>query len=356
VSRDFGKEAGGVVTAGLCPDNPIQSDTFAPTAEQGSPKEAIDGLSVVVPVYNEIGNVGPMHAELSTVLTEIGKPYEIIFVDDGSTDGTAHAIEELAAGDPHMRLVIFRRNFGQTAAMKAGIDHATMDGIVTIDGDCQNDPSDIKTMVATLEEGCDLVHGWRKDRKDSLVNRKLPSRIANWLISRVTRFPIHDLGCTLKVMRRSILSEVELFGDMHRFIPILLFERGARCREVVTRHRARVSGETKYGIGRTLIVLLDLMMVKYLLDYSAHPMRLFGGFSLLGFLVGLLALIATITMKIFWGIDMTGNPLLLAAVVAVLAGIQLLSLGILGEILARLYFRQGGRSSYAVRRYVNFPT
>lgn len=344
-----------MVTARLRTGIQGQSDgSLATAAEPAALREAIDGLSVIVPVYNEMGNVGPLHAELAAVLDDIGKPYEIIFVDDGSTDGTARALEELAAGDPNTRLVFFRRNFGQTAAMKAGIDHATMDAIVTIDGDCQNDPSDIKMMVAMLEDGCDLVHGWRKDRKDSALSRKLPSRIANWLISRVTRFPIHDLGCTLKVMRRGILTEVELYGDMHRFIPILLFQRGARCREVVTRHRARVSGETKYGIGRTLVVLLDLMMVKYLLDYSAHPIRLFGGFSMLGFLAGLVALIATIAMKIFWGIDMTGNPLLLAAVVAVLAGIQLLSLGILGEILARLYFRQGGRSSYAVRRYVNF--
>lgn len=344
-----------MVNGELRPERRGQSERPSPAiTEPGPLRETVEGLSVVVPVYNELGNVEPLHAELTAVLTDIGKPYEIIFVDDGSTDGTVSALEGLAQGDPQTKLLVFRRNFGQTAAMKAGIDHACMDAIVTIDGDRQNDPVDIKTMVATLEEGCDLVHGWRKNRKDPLINRKLPSRIANWLISRVTRFPIHDLGCTLKVIRRGILSEVELYGDMHRFIPILLFQRGARCREVVTRHRARVAGETKYGIGRTLVVLLDLMMVKYLLDYSAHPMRLFGGFSLLSFLIGFLAFVATIAMKVFADIDMTGNPLLLASVVAVLAGIQLLSLGIIGEILARLYFGQRGRSSYAVRRYVNF--
>lgn len=318
--------------------------------------EPVASLSVVIPIYNEIGNIAPLHAELAAELAAIGKPYEIIFVDDGSTDGSSKALELLAGADPHTVLIEFRRNYGQTAAMKAGIDHARMAAIVTIDGDRQNDPADIGKMVAVLEQGYDLVHGWRRARQDALIRRRLPSVIANRLISRVTHFPIHDLGCTLKVIRRSILAEVELFGDMHRFIPILLFQRGARCCEVVTHHRPRVSGQTKYGLGRTLVVLLDLLTVKYLLDYAAHPMRMFGGLGLASFALAAAAFAATLAMKAFADVDMTGNPMLLASVVAGLAGIQLLSLGIIGEILARLYFGQSGHISYAVRQRIGYQS
>lgn len=317
-------------------------------------QEPVASLSVVVPVYNEIDNLRPLHGELTAALAALGKPYEIIFVDDGSTDGTTAALAALAAEDTRVRVVEFRRNYGQTAALKAGIDHAAMDAIVTIDGDRQNDPADIATMIAALEEGADLVHGWRRHRQDAVLSRKVPSWLANRLISRSTGFPIHDLGCTLKAMRRDILMEIELYGDMHRFIPILLHERGARCREVETHHRPRVAGTTKYGIGRTLKVLLDLITVKYLLDYSRHPMRLFGGLGLAALLASGLFLAATVAMKLLIDVDMTGNPLLLASVVCGLAALQLLSLGIIGEVLARLYYGQSGRSSYGVRRLVNF--
>lgn len=318
------------------------------------PREPVASISVVVPIYNEFDNINPLHAELSAALEAIGKPYEIIFVDDGSTDGSRDRLETLAATDGAVRILEFRRNYGQTAAMKAGIDHATMEAIVTIDGDRQNDPADITPMIAALEEGADLVHGWRKHRQDAMLSRKIPSWLANRLISRMTGFPIRDLGCTLKVMRRSLLMEIELYGDMHRFIPILLHERGARCREVETHHRPRVAGQTKYGIGRTVKVLLDLMTVKYLLDYARHPMRLFGGLGLVALLASFLFLATTIGMKIAMDFDMTGNPFLLASVVSALAALQLLSLGIIGEILARLYYGQSGRKSYSVRRLVNF--
>ncbi|KFE34956.1 glycosyltransferase family 2 protein [Thioclava atlantica] len=318
------------------------------------PRYAVEGLSVVIPVFNEIGNLPRLHEELTAALEAIGKPYEIILVDDGSTDGSREAASEMAGADPHLRCVQFRRNYGQTAALKAGIDHASMDVVVTLDGDLQNDPADIAAMVAKLEEGYDLVHGWRRHRKDAFVSRKLPSLIANRLISWSTGFPIHDLGCTLKAVRRELVSEIELYGDMHRFIPILLFQRGARCVEVETNHRARIAGETKYGIGRTLVVVLDLLTVKFLLSNAAHPMLVFGGLGLAGFALAGVAGLVTVTMKLFGGVDMTGNPFLLLTVMAGLAGVQMLSLGILGEVLARVYYSQGRRKPYAVRRLVNF--
>lgn len=316
--------------------------------------DRVQGLSVVVPIFNEIGNIDRLYAELTAALTAIGKPYEIILVDDGSTDGSVRAIEALAAADLRVKLIVFRRNYGQTAAMKAGIDNALMDVVVTIDGDLQNDPADMGPMIAKLEDGYDLVHGWRVHRQDAALSRKLPSRIANWIISRTTRFPIHDLGCTLKAMRRNILAEVDLYGDMHRFIPILLYQRGARCFEIETHHRPRTAGVTKYGIGRTVVVLLDLLTVKYLLDYAAHPMRVFGGLGLLSFALAFLSFLLLVGMKIFGGVDLTGNPFLMLSVVAGLAGIQLLSLGLIGEILARMYYSVGRKTHYAVRRLVNF--
>src|SRR6186713_1575019 len=192
-------------------------------------------VSLVIPMYNERDNVQPLYEQLTAVSARLSEPVEILFVDDGSRDGTAARLDELAAKDPRVKIVRFRRNYGQTAAMQAGIEHATHAIVVTLDGDLQNEPDDIPMMIAKLGEGFDLVHGWRKQRQDALVNRKLPSRIANWLISKATRFPIHDLGCTLKVMRREIAQELELYGEMHRFIPILAHARGARCLEVPVR-------------------------------------------------------------------------------------------------------------------------
>jgi glycosyltransferase involved in cell wall biosynthesis len=312
------------------------------------------GVSVVVPMYNEAANARPFWENLSSVLDTYGQPYEIIFVDDGSRDGTVDELRALAAADPHVKLVLFRRNYGQTAAMHAGIQHASLDVVVTMDGDQQNDPRDIPMMVEKLSEGFDLVHGWRKDRQDALVNRKIPSRIANWLISRVTRFPIHDLGCTLKAMRREIAQELELYGEMHRFIPILAHQRGARCVEVVARHHPRRLGQTKYGISRTFRVVLDLMTVTYLLRYFASPMKLFGMAGLFTFVVTAVAAATTLGMKIAGGVDMTGNPLLLLTAMSMFVSVQFFSLGLLGEVNARIYFSDTSKSSYAVRELINF--
>ena len=311
-------------------------------------------VSVVVPVFNEVDNVLLLHGQLVEALRELNRPFEILFVDDGSTDGTVERLRELAALDRSVKVVRFRRNFGQTAAMHAGLQHATGDVIVTLDGDLQNEPGDIPMMVRKLEEGYDLVHGWRKDRHDALVSRKIPSRIANWLISRTTRFPIHDLGCTLKALRREIAQELELYGEMHRFIPILAHARGARCVEVVTRHHARRFGQTKYGIGRTVRVVLDLITVKYMLDYFASPMKLFGKFGLMCGAVGMFAAVATVLMKLIGGVDMTGNALSLLTVLSMLGSVQFLSLGLLGEVNARIYYASQPKQNFAIRELINF--
>ena len=311
-------------------------------------------VSLVIPMYNERDNVQPLYQQLAAVCAKLPDPVEIIFVDDGSKDGTAQGLDELSERDPRVKIVRFRRNYGQTAAMQAGIEHATHAIIVTLDGDLQNEPGDIPMMIAKLGEGYDLVHGWRKDRQDALINRKLPSRMANWLISKTTGFPIHDLGCTLKVMRREIAQELELYGEMHRFIPILAHARGARCVEVPVRHHARRFGQTKYGISRTIRVVLDLITVKYMLDYFASPMKLFGRFGLAGIGLGMIAGMVTLAMKFSSGVDMTGNPLLLLTVLSSMLGVQFLSLGLIGEVNARIYYATQSKRNYAVRELVNF--
>ncbi len=311
-------------------------------------------VSIVVPIYNEVENLPHLHAGLTEVLDKLDREYEIILVDDGSSDGSLPLMMDLAAQDPHVRVLEFRKNFGQTAAMAAGIQAATGDVIVTMDGDLQNDPTDIPKMLDKIDEGYDLVHGWRKDRQDAFLSRKLPSRIANWLISRVTVFPVNDLGCTLKAIRREIAHELELFGEMHRFIPILARCRGARCAEIVTKHHPRRFGESKYGISRTIRVLLDLLTVKYLIQYLPSPMRLFGMAGLVCCLVGMLSGAATVGMKMVQGMDMTGNPLLLLSVGALMLGGQFIVLGMLGELCARIYFRVKQNDAFAIRRSVNF--
>jgi glycosyltransferase involved in cell wall biosynthesis len=310
-------------------------------------------ISIVVPVCNELENIGPLYQQLAAVLPSLGRAWEIVFVDDGSTDGSGQRLKELAARDRRIKIVAFRRNYGQTAAMQSGIHHSTGDVIVTLDGDLQNDPLDIPTLVSKLDEGFDLVHGWRKQRQDMLLTRTLPSRAANWLISRVTGFPIHDLGCTLKAMRREIAVELELYGEMHRFIPILAHQRGARCVEVITRHHPRRFGQTKYGLSRTFRVVLDLITVKYMLDYFASPMKLFGRFGLACLTIAILSGLAAVAMKLAGGTDLTGNPLTLLAVLATMAGIQFFSLGLLGEVSARIYYGSQQRQNYAVRELIN---
>jgi len=313
-------------------------------------------LSIVVPIYNERENIRRLYEAVQCILPRLGETYEIILVNDGSRDGSKEELDRLAALDPVVKVVHFRRNFGQTAAMSAGIDMASGEIIVLMDGDLQNDPGDIPMMIAKLDEGYDLVHGWRKHRQDTFINRKLPSKIANWLISRVTGFPVHDLGCTLKVLRADVAKDLRMYGEMHRFIPILAHWQGARCVEVVTRHHARQFGQTKYGIGRTFRVLLDLLTVKFMIQYSISPMKLFGGIGLLCGLGSVLTCVATLAMKVLQDFDMTGNPLLMLSGLLGTAGIQFVVLGLLGEVSARIYFESQNKRPYYVRELINFDT
>ena len=312
-------------------------------------------VSVIVPILNEEENIPILYEEIAGVMAAEKLEYEILFVDDGSTDGSIAAIEDLTQQDDRVRLVQLRRNFGQSAAMQAGLETASGDVLITLDGDLQNDPADIPHMLEKISEGYDLVHGWRKNRQDKWLTRKLPSKIANWIISKVVGFPIHDLGCTLKVIRREIAEEIELYGEMHRFIPILANQRGAKCVEVVTNHRARRFGVSKYGLSRTIRVVLDLLTVKFLQEFLTSPMKLFGRLGFGCFAVGGLSLFATIWMKWFSAVDMTGNPLLMLTVLSAMAGLQLCSLGVIGEVNSRIYFALGEKRPYTICRKIGFP-
>ncbi len=311
-------------------------------------------VSLVVPIYNEVENIPLLYDAVTQVMRQLGRPYEVILVNDGSKDGSTEALEQLAEKDSSIKVLEFRRNYGQTAAMQAGIQAASMDVVVLLDGDLQNDPTDIPMMLDKIDEGFDLVHGWRKNRQDTFVNRKLPSKIANWIISRTTGFPVHDLGCTLKAIRTEIAQELQLFGEMHRFIPILAHWRGARCVEVVTNHHARRFGTSKYGISRTTRVILDLLTVKYFIQYVVSPMKLFGMIGLVCCAVSSLSGFGTAWMKLASDVDMTGNPLLLLTCLSAMLGVQFLFMGMLGELCSRIYFQVQGMPNYAIRKSLNF--
>jgi glycosyltransferase involved in cell wall biosynthesis len=311
-------------------------------------------LSVIIPIFNEVENVDEMHAALQAALTAYD--YELILVDDGSTDGTGARLEALAARDPrHTCVVEFRRNFGQTAAIAAGIDYATGDVIVLIDADLQEDPADIPMMVNKIQEGYDVVSGWRKDRKDSFLTRTLPSRMANALISRVTGVRLHDYGCTLKAYRREVLQGFRLYGEMHRFIPAYAGGVGARIVEVPVTHRPRLRGKAKYGLERTFKVILDLFTVKFLISYANKPIYLFGG---MGFLLGLASVLllgALAVRRVLYDEHLVRSPLLLLVVMLFILGMQSIMLGLLAELLARTYHESQAKLTYTIRRVLNRP-
>ncbi len=310
-------------------------------------------VSIVVPIFDERCNIRPLYEELHASLSALGRECEMIFVDDGSVDDSDLELIRLADADKRVKVIQFRRNYGQSAAMQAGIQAAVNDVVVTLDGDLQNDPADIGLLLEKIDEGYDLVHGWRKERKDAFWNRRLPSQVANRIISRATRFPVHDLGCTLKAIRREIAQELELCGEMHRFIPILANWRGAKCVEVVTNHRARQFGKTKYGLDRTFRVLFDLATVLYMLNFLASPMKFFGTLGLGCTAVSIFSGSATIAMRLFGDADMTGNPLLLLTTFSAMLAVQFISLGLIGEVCSRIYFGTQGNQHFAVRETWN---
>ena len=310
-------------------------------------------ISVVVPAYNEEENIPILYEKLVKVLDSLGEEYEIVFVDDGSYDRTPEILRELAEKDRRVKVVRFRRNYGQTAAMYAGFEHARGDVIITMDADLQNDPEDIPRLLEKLEEGYDIVSGWRKDRKDPFLSRKLPSKIANWIISKVTGVELHDYGCTLKAYRSEIAKRYRLYGDMHRFLPALAKRFGARITEIPVKHHPRLYGKSKYGIGRTIRVILDIFLVKFLNEYITKPLYVFGGFGFFLLVIGTLIELYLSFLKFFMGEDIGGRPLLILGVLLILAGIQLLSTGIIAELIIRTYYESRGEKPYVIEEKIN---
>jgi len=310
-------------------------------------------LSIVVPIYNEEENIRALHESVAAALNKSGVDYELILVDDGSTDGSFPLLREIAESDPQVKVIRFRRNFGQTAAMTAGFDAASGRIIVPMDGDLQNDPNDIPHLLAKIHEGNDVVSGWRKDRMDAYLNRKLPSVLANFLISRMTGVKLHDYGCTLKAYRREVLDGINLYGEMHRFVPALASQVGARVAEIPVNHRHRLHGKSKYGISRTMRVILDLMTVKFLLGYSTKPIQLFGKLGVYTLFASLLSGGTTLYMKIFEHTSMNRNPLFTLTAFLLFMGVQFIVLGLLGELNARTYYEAQGKPIYVVKEKIN---
>jgi glycosyltransferase involved in cell wall biosynthesis len=306
-------------------------------------------LSIVIPVQNESPNIKPLYEELTHTLGQYGRSYELVIVDDGSTDDTFEQLAALQSRDARLRVIRFRRNFGQTAAFAAGFAHARGRLVVTSDGDLQNDPQDIPAMVALIEQGNDIVCGWRKDRKDTLVTRRLPSVLANRLISWATGVELHDYGCSLKVFRAEVVKPLRLYGEMHRFIPAIASQIGVRIAEMVVNHRPRRAGATKYGLSRTIRVILDLATVKFLLSYSTRPLQIFGLIGLItGGLGGLItAYLGYIRLTTTQGIG--DRPLLLLGVMLIFIGVQLVTFGLLAEVLARTYYESQDKPTYVIR-------
>jgi len=307
-------------------------------------------LSLIIPVYNEEQNLPLLFDAIQQALKPVKESWEVIFVDDGSGDKSLEVLETLVKQDPeHVRVVVFRRNFGQTAAIAAGIDHSQGDIIVLLDSDLQNDPADIPLLLKKLDEGYDLVSGWRRDRKDNRLTRTLPSNLANGLISWITGVHLHDYGCTLKAYRREALEGFRLYGEMHRFIPVFAHSIGARITEIPVRHHSRKFGEAKYGLERTVKVILDLFTVKFLLDYSHKPMRLFGGAGISLIVVSVALLLYLFIRKVFFLIPVLGSPFFQIGIMLLILGFQSILMGLIAELLARTYHESQSKPTYTIR-------
>ena len=307
--------------------------------------------SVVVPLYNEQDNILPLYSRIVDAMTGLDARYEIVFVDDGSRDNTFRILSEISGLDSRVTVVRLRRNFGQTAGLKAGFDFARGDVIISMDGDLQHDPAEIPAFIAKIDEGYDIVSGWRLQRRDAWLTRQLPSRTANWLMARLCRLDLHDFGTTFKAYRREVIKDLPLYGELHRFIPALASWSGASIAEIPIKNLSRQSGKSNYGLSRTLTVVLDLICIKFLLDYSTKPLQLFGTWGLLSTGVGGLAALFLLFRKFVSHVDvMTEHgPLLFTAVLLIVCGIQLISLGLVGEVLARTYYESQQKSIYSVR-------
>jgi len=306
-------------------------------------------LSIVIPVHNESPNIKPLYEELTQTLGQYGRSYELLIIDDGSTDGSFEQLAALQARDSRLRVIRFRRNFGQTAAFAAGFAHARGRLVVTSDGDLQNDPRDIPAMVDLLEQGHDIVCGWRKDRKDTFVTRRVPSVLANKLISWATGVSLHDYGCSLKVFRAEVVKPLRLYGEMHRFLPAIASQIGVSIAELVVNHRPRRAGVTKYGLSRTVRVVLDLATVKFLLSYSTRPLQIFGQLGLIAGGLGLAITGWLAYVRLFQHQAIADRPLLLLGVMLVFIGVQLLTFGLLAEVMARTYYESQNKPTYVIR-------
>ena len=312
-----------------------------------------DALSVIVPVKNEERNLPILIERLFPVLRELRRPFEVIIVNDGSTDGSLRVLRALAVSHPELRIIDLARNYGQTAAMMAGFDHARGDIIVPIDADLQNDPADIPRLLAKLDEGYDVVSGWRKDRQDAAIRRKFVSRVANTMISRLSGVRLHDYGCSLKAYRRDVIGPIRLYGEMHRFIPIYASWYGARIAEIPVNHSPRLHGQSSYGLERILKVVLDLMVVRFLDRWIGKPIYIFGGFGALWFVVAAMSAAYMLYLKFFGNLSMIQTPLPLLVVMSVMMGVMSICIGLVAEIVVRTYFESQGKSIYHTRELIN---
>src|SRR5438132_1079807 len=314
-------------------------------------------VSIFLPVFNDEPNLRPLHEKLEDAMRQLGRTAEIIYVDDGSTDGSLNVLRDIAANDDRVRVISFRRNYGQTPAMAAGIHAARGRVLVPMDADLQNDPADIARLLDKMDEGYDVVSGWRKNRQDPFITRKIPSRIANWLISKIGGVPLHDYGCSLKAYRRESLEDVQLYGEMHRFIPIYASWSGARVTEIPVEHHARTMGKSKYGLSRTIKVIFDLMTIKFMASYQTKPLYVFGWAGLLTLLVSFLCAVFAFLMKYAsWPhhADFIQTPLPVLTMVMIVLGIQFFLMGLLAEMQVRTYHESQAKPVYAVRERIGF--
>lgn len=314
--------------------------------------EKID-FSLVIPVFNEAKNLSQLYGELIASCTKLKRTFEIIFVDDGSWDESFVVLKKIQKGDSRVKILKLRRNFGQTAALSAGFDYAKGEIIITLDADLQNDPEDIHLLIKKIEEGYDIVSGWRQKRKDKFLTRRLPSAIANRLISLITRVKLHDYGCTLKAFRRDVIKNIRLYGEMHRFIPAIASQMGVSISEVKVNHRARAHGKSKYSVLRFIKVILDLLTVKFLLSYSTRPLQIFGLIGLVSGLAGFIMGLYLSYQRLIVQVSLADRPLLLLAILLIIIGIQFITIGLLAEIMARAYHESSDKNIYFIREIVD---